>query len=63
MVPGDKNVTRAVRERRVAVDLYPDAAWSRSLNALADQLMDGPRRQDTDGNIKFFFKRFIEFRV
>ena len=63
MVPSDQNVTRAVRERRIAVDAYPQAAWSRSIHALADQLTDRPRRQDTDGNIKFFFKRFIEFRV
>jgi flagellar biosynthesis protein FlhG len=63
MVPSDHSVTRAVRDRRIAVEAFPEAAWSRGINALADQLMDAPRRQNTDGNIKFFFKRFIEFRV
>ncbi|MFO7494687.1 MAG: MinD/ParA family protein [Desulfobacterales bacterium] len=63
MVPSDHNVTRAVRDRRIAVEAFPEAAWSRGINALADQLMDAPRRQKTDGNIKFFFKRFIEFRL
>jgi flagellar biosynthesis protein FlhG len=63
MVPSDHSVTRAVRDRRIAVEAFPETAWSRGINALADQLMDAPRRQNTDGNIKFFFKRFIEFRV
>lgn len=62
-VPGDPMLKQAVLHRRTVVDIYPEAESSKSFRSLAVDILNSPRRYDSDGNIKFFLKRFIDLRT
>ncbi|HPA15568.1 MAG TPA: MinD/ParA family protein [Desulfobacterales bacterium] len=62
-LPNDPFVKQAVRNRGTFMDLYPDAISSKKLNEIAAAILQAPRRSDSDGNIKFFLKRFIDYRA
>lgn len=61
-VPRDERVPEAVRNRKPFMALFPTAPSSRNIRQVARNLMESTRKFDANGNIKFFVKRYIEFR-
>ncbi len=61
-VPGDDFLKKAVIHQKTVMELFPSAISSKSFNKLASDLLRAPRRYASDGNIKFFLKRFIDYR-
>ncbi len=61
-VPGDDLLKKAVIHQKTVMELFPSAISSQRFNKLATDLLKAPRRFDSDGNIKFFLKRFIDYR-
>jgi len=62
-VPSDELVKKAIRQRKPVVELFPGSEFSKMIEKIAKHLIDWPRRTESDGNIKFFLKRYIDFRV
>ena len=62
-IPGDELMKKAVKNRKPIIDLYPDAVSSRMIKKIAEDLLDWPRRHESDGNIKFFLKRYIDYQA
>nr|WP_303649917.1 MinD/ParA family protein [Desulfobotulus pelophilus] len=54
----DPVLRKSVQERKTVLTAYPDAECSKQIRNLAKVLMNAPRRHDTEGSIKLFFKRF-----
>jgi flagellar biosynthesis protein FlhG len=61
-LPKDNRISEAVREQVPFLELFPDSPSSKKIRAIAADLIEAPRRTDADGNIKFFLKKFMEFR-
>jgi len=62
-IVGDEFLKKAVVKRRPVVCAYPDSSSSQGIKALATYLLDQLEPQPVDGNIKFFWKRFINAPV
>jgi len=62
-VPADDLLRQSVLGRKPVMELYPGAASSRQIKQVARRILDAPRRLDTDGNIKFFFRRFLDYQL
>ncbi|HIJ55045.1 MAG TPA: MinD/ParA family protein [Deltaproteobacteria bacterium] len=62
-IPSDEYVKKAVRKRKPVLELYPSTAASKHITKLAKSMLEWSRRTDTDGNLKFFLKRYIEYRA
>ena len=62
-IPSDDLVKIAVQNRRTFMDLYPTAALSKKVEQIAISILEAPRRSDSNGNIKFFLKRFIDYKT
>ncbi|MBF0118080.1 MAG: MinD/ParA family protein [Desulfobacterales bacterium] len=62
-IPYDNSLKMSVRNRTPVMKMYPDSASSKSIKKIAGDLIKSARRFDSDGNIKFFFKRYIEERL
>lgn len=62
-IPMDARVREAVRKQKTVLELFPLCDFSKQIKAIAAELFDGPRRMDAEGNIKFFFNRFMEYRT
>jgi flagellar biosynthesis protein FlhG len=61
-LPRDEKVPAAVMQRKPFVELYPNAPSSKHIRRIAQSLSETPRRFDTNGNIKFFVKRYMELK-
>ena len=59
-IPGDEFVKKAVRHQKTVLEFYPEAVSSKMIEKIAAGLLDWPRRHESDGNIKFFLKRYID---
>jgi flagellar biosynthesis protein FlhG len=62
-IPSDDLVKKAVISQKTVMELFPHADASKRFCELAEDLLKAERRTDSDGNIKFFLKRFIDFRT
>jgi flagellar biosynthesis protein FlhG len=62
-IPVDELMKKAVKNRKPIIDFYPDAVSSRMIKKIAEDLLDWPRRHESDGNIKFFLKRYIDYQA
>ncbi|MBW1960820.1 MAG: MinD/ParA family protein [Deltaproteobacteria bacterium] len=62
-IPMDEFMKKAVKNRKAVIELYPDSASSRMIRKTAEQILDWPRRVDSEGNIKFFLKRYMDYRA
>ncbi len=60
-VPRDEKLREAVINRRTVTDLYPEAPSSRMFHNIARSVLASPRRFESEGNIKFFLKRFMAY--
>jgi len=61
-LPGDAMLKKAVINQKTVLEMYPDAISSKAFTKLAANMLETPLRYDSDGNIKFFLKRFLEYR-
>ena len=62
-IPNDEYVKKAVRKRKPVLELYPSSDSSKTIMKMAKSLLEWSRRTDTDGNLKFFLKRYIDYRA
>lgn len=61
-LPDDAMLKKAVINQKTVLEMFPVAASSKAFLKLAANMLETPPRYDSDGNIKFFLKRFIEYR-
>ncbi|RJQ59050.1 MAG: MinD/ParA family protein [Desulfobacteraceae bacterium] len=62
-IPLDDLVRKAVKHRKSMMEMYPEAEFSKGIERIAEELLEWPRTIESDGNIKFFLKRYLEFRA
>ena len=62
-IPSDEYVKKAVRERKPVLERYPGSISSKKITKLAKSVLEWSKRSDTDGNLKFFLKRYIDYRA
>lgn len=62
-IPTDDLVRKAVKNRKSMMETYPGAEFSKSIQKIAEGLLEWPRTSASDGNIKFFLRRYLEFRA
>ena len=62
-IPTDECVKKAVRKRKPVLELYPGSTSSKRIIKMAKSMLKWSRRTDTDGNLKFFLKRYIDYRA
>ncbi len=60
-IPQDEAVPRAVCQQQPVLTLYPQAPASRAFLELARKLWEEPPPLQIDGNIKFFWRRMIQY--
>lgn len=58
-IPRDENLRQAVINRGTVMDLFPESPASRMFRQVAGGIHASPRRFESEGNIKFFLKRFM----
>ena len=58
-IPFDQKLLKAVRAQRLVTDLYPEAPASLAFVELAGQINQEKTDFTQDGNIKFFWKKFL----
>jgi len=61
-LPSDSMLKKAVIHQKTVLEMFPDALSSLAFTKLAARMLETPVRNDSNGNIKFFLKRFIEYR-
>ena len=59
-IPYDKRIREAVRVQKPVVELYPDAASSRSFSQLASQLLGSMPEDYPVGSLQLFWKRLFD---
>jgi flagellar biosynthesis protein FlhG len=59
LIPHDQAIPLAVMKQQPVLTLYPQAPASKSFAVLAQNLWESPRPSGIDGNIKFFWRRFV----
>ncbi len=59
-IPYDRQMSAAIRRQRTVLELYPEAAASRHIRALAGTLLSSNEGAVLEGDIRFFWQRFLE---
>jgi flagellar biosynthesis protein FlhG len=62
-IPHDDAVPKAVLKQQPVLTLFPKARVSRSFIQIAQRLWETPGPEEVDGNIKFFWRRLLQFRI
>ena len=57
------SVKKAIKKRKPVLELFPGAEFTKMIEKTAKGIIEWPRRTASDGNIKFFLKRYIDYRV
>lgn len=58
-IPRDGNLEAAVRQQATVLKCFPNSPSSNGFSRLADQLLVASPKTGQDGNIKFFWKKFV----
>ena len=58
-IPRDTAISRAVRQQRPALELYPDSKACREFRNVAENILNTENECRDDGNIKFFWKQLL----
>jgi len=61
-IPSDAMLKKAVINQKTVFEMFPNALSSKAFAKLTANMLETPLRYDSDGNINFFLKRFIEYR-
>ncbi len=62
-IPHDDSVPKAVLKQQPVLTLYPKARVSKAFTAMAQRLWETPAPEEVDGNIKFFWRRLLQYRI
>jgi flagellar biosynthesis protein FlhG len=62
-IPYDDSVSKAVLKQQPVLTLYPKARVSRSFTQIAQLLWETPAPEEVDGNIKFFWRRLLQYQI
>ena len=62
-IPHDDSVPKAVLKQQPVLSLYPKARASRSFAQIAQTLWETPGPEEVDGNIKFFWRRLLQYQI
>jgi flagellar biosynthesis protein FlhG len=62
VIPYDEAIPRAVLKQQPALSLFPRAKVSRCFNSLAKKLWDSSPPTETGSNIKFFWRRLLQYQ-
>ena len=60
-IPYDKNVLKAVRKQKIVLMLHPDTPASKSFMDLANRLLSCNEVEDFEGDIKFFWRKLLNY--
>ncbi|MBF0102751.1 MAG: MinD/ParA family protein [Desulfobacterales bacterium] len=60
-IPIDTMLPTSVIRRKPVVELFPNAVSSKTFMQLSASLLASPRRFESNGNIKFFLKKMMNF--
>lgn len=58
-IPFDRKMHESVRQQTVMVDLYPDHKVAKSFVELAENIVDSPMNNQSQGTLQFFWKQFL----
>ncbi len=59
-IPYDEKLQNAVKHQRPVLEIYPQALASRSFMGVAKALAEKPVRNDSQGNVQFFWKYLFQ---
>ncbi|OGP71514.1 MAG: flagellar synthesis regulator FleN [Deltaproteobacteria bacterium RBG_13_58_19] len=62
-IPHDEAIPKAVLKQQPVLSLYPKARVSKSFTELARKLSESPPPLDISSNIKFFWRRLLQYQV
>jgi flagellar biosynthesis protein FlhG len=62
-IPQDDAIPRAVLKQQPALTLFPKARACRSFVEIAQRLWETPPSTDIGGNIKFFWRRLLQYQI
>ena len=62
-IPHDDAVSKAVLKQQPVLTLYPKAKVSKSFTQMARRLWEMPAPDEMDGNIKFFWRRLLQYQI
>lgn len=62
-IPYDDAVPKSVLKQQPVLTLYPKSRIAKSFIQLAQRLWETPPPEETDGNIKFFWRRLLQYQV
>ncbi len=62
-IPYDEAIPRAVLKQQPVLSLYPRAKVSQCFSSLAKKLWDSSAPRDMGSNIKFFWRRLLQYQV
>jgi len=62
-IPHDDAVPKAVLKQQPVLTLYPRARVSKSFTQMAQRLWEMPGPDEMDGNIKFFWRRLLQYQL
>ncbi len=60
-IPRDGNLERSVREQCTVISRYPESISSKGFAGLASRLLTSEPNSSQDGNIKFFWKKLVNY--
>ena len=59
-IPRDENLIKSVRRQKALVESFPDSTAASAFKDVAQRLVRMPAPNDSDGNIKFFWRRLLK---
>lgn len=62
-IPADDYLREAVIQRNTVMNLFPNSVSSKMFTRLGRSLVLSPRYPQSDGNIQFFLKRFLDYKT
>ncbi|MEW6658403.1 MAG: MinD/ParA family protein [Thermodesulfobacteriota bacterium] len=62
-IPHDEAVSKAVLKQQPVLTLYPKSRVSKSFTQMARRLWEMPGPDEMDGNIKFFWRRLLQYQI
>ncbi|MEW6386693.1 MAG: MinD/ParA family protein [Thermodesulfobacteriota bacterium] len=62
-IPHDEAIPKAVLKQQAVLSLYPKARVSKSFTELGRKLFESPPPMDLSSNIKFFWRRLLQYQV
>jgi len=62
-IPHDEAVSKAVLKQQPVLILYPKSRVSKSFTQMARRLWEMPGPDEMDGNIKFFWRRLLQYQI